>query len=69
MKKKEEFIDLDVTTKTDGSERLIVSKIYLIVDDISSKNSNLERNKKILSAGHLEFEVVQCREMKNLQYN
>lgn len=51
-----------------GSSDELIDHIYLITTDNSLKNSNLERNKKILGGCKIENEIVVCKDVKLYHY-
>ena len=40
--------------------------IYLITDDLSNKNTHLERNRKILANAKLDYDVFTCKDLASL---
>jgi hypothetical protein len=59
---------VNTTSKNEPRDPTQVDQIYLLTDDPSSKNTNLERNKKILTTAQLSFEVVQIKQKTQYAY-
>ena len=45
-----------------------VDKIYFLTDNDSTRNSALERNRKILTKCQYEFEIIRCKDMSLFNY-
>ncbi len=55
------------TVKSDGDGDFL-DCVYILTDNDTAKNVVLDRNKKILSKGHFEIEMVNCKDMNLYNY-